>query len=64
MGNPGNVEIGECRKFEINGHLGQMGTGAYGHRINDNKTLGANGHRSKWGLGANWLLEKKNVWGR
>ena len=39
-----------------------MGTGAHGHRANGKKALGANGHRNKWGLGANWLLGKINIW--
>ena len=38
----------------------QMGTGAHGHRAYGKKALGANGHRNKWGLGANWLLGKIN----
>ena len=45
-------------EFSVNEHMGQMSTGAHGHRANGKKALGANEYRNKWGLGANWLLEK------
>ena len=52
----GYMENLELADTWANGHLGQMGTGAYGKRA-----LGANGHRSNWGLKASWLLGKMNI---
>ena len=46
------------RALGVNGHLGQMGTGAYGHQANGERALEANGPHSKWGLGANGHLGK------
>ena len=54
--------IWSTRTLGANGPLRQIGTGAHGHRANGKKALGANGHQNKWGLGANWLLRKINIW--
>ena len=61
----GHLEIWRIwskRTLGANGHWRQMGTWAHGHRAHGKKALGANGQRNKWGLGANWLLGKINIW--